>query len=229
MTKSTNKVNYRKIYEQHHGPIPVDEFGKSYDIHHIDGDRSNNDPSNLKAVSLQEHIDIHLAQGDWGAVQAIYLRMVSTPEQRSAVARELNRARVAAGTHPWLGPENNMRKVLNGTHQFLGGEIQRKVTADRLAAGTHNFQLMTKEERRNIQLKRIERGDHPFVGEANPVHKKLADGTHNFLGEDHPMKVRSARGDHHWLQKRECPHCGKIGSGSGMNTWHFDKCRSKPQ
>lgn len=229
MTKSTNKVNYRKIYEQHHGPIPVDEFGKSYDIHHIDGDRTNNNPSNLKAVSLQEHIEIHLAQGDWGAAQAIYMRMVSTPEQRSAVARELALARVADGTHPWVGPEYNLSKVQNGTHQFLGGEIQRRVTAERLAAGTHNFQLMTKEERRNKQLKRIEQGVHKFVGESNPVYKQLADGTHNFLGDRHPMKRKSAQGDHHWSKQRECPHCGKIGSGSGMNTWHFDKCRSKPK
>ena len=35
---------YRKIYEQHHGPIPIDESGRTYDIHHIDGNHFNNDP-----------------------------------------------------------------------------------------------------------------------------------------------------------------------------------------
>jgi hypothetical protein len=229
MTKSTTKVNYRNIYEQHHGAIPVDESGISYDIHHIDGDRTNNEPSNLKAVSLQEHMDIHMSQGDWGAAQSIYMRMNTTHEQRSAAATVFALARVADGTHPWVGPAYNRSKVENGTHQFLGGEIQRRVTAKRLAEGTHNFQLLSKEERRNIQLKRVEQGVHKFVGDTNPVYKQLADGTHNFLGDNHPMKRRSAMGAHHWSQPRECPHCGKIGKGSGMNTWHFDKCRSKPK
>jgi len=26
---------YRKIYEQHYGPIPVDSDGRTYEIHHI--------------------------------------------------------------------------------------------------------------------------------------------------------------------------------------------------
>lgn len=227
MTKSTTRVNYRKIYEEYYGPIPVDEFGMSYDIHHIDGDRTNNDPANLKAVSLQEHMDIHMAQGDWGAAQAIYLRMNTTHEQRSAAATAFALARVADGTHPWVGPEYNLSKVRNGTHQFLGGEIQRRTTAKRLAEGTHNFQLMTKEERREIQLNRVAQGIHKFVGDTNPVYKQLADGSHNFLGDKHPMKKRSAMGTHPWSQPRECPHCGKVGKGGVMNRYHFDKCKAK--
>jgi len=35
-------TKYRKIYEQHNGPIP-----KGMDIHHIDGNHANNDPNNL--------------------------------------------------------------------------------------------------------------------------------------------------------------------------------------
>ena len=58
----TNK--YRKIYESHNGPIPKEDNGRSYEIHHIDGNHFNNDPSNLKAVSIQEHYDIHYSQGD---------------------------------------------------------------------------------------------------------------------------------------------------------------------
>jgi len=29
------KTNYRKIYEDHNGPIPVDEDGRTYEIHHL--------------------------------------------------------------------------------------------------------------------------------------------------------------------------------------------------
>ena len=58
----TNK--YRKIYEHHHGLIPKEENGRTYEIHHIDGNHSNNNPSNLTAVTLQDHYDIHYSQQD---------------------------------------------------------------------------------------------------------------------------------------------------------------------
>lgn len=59
---------YRKIYEQTFGPIPVDSSGRTYEIHHIDGNHLNNDIENLKAMTIQEHYDIHNAQGDFGGL-----------------------------------------------------------------------------------------------------------------------------------------------------------------
>ena len=41
---------YRKIYEEHYGSIP-----KGYHIHHIDFNHNNNDPSNLEALTPEEH------------------------------------------------------------------------------------------------------------------------------------------------------------------------------
>jgi hypothetical protein len=57
-------MNYRKIWKDANGPIPVDEQGRSYDIHHIDGNRKNNLLENLMCVSIEEHYKIHLEQGD---------------------------------------------------------------------------------------------------------------------------------------------------------------------
>lgn len=68
-------INYRKIYEDHYGEIPKDELGRTYDIHHIDGDRSNNYISNLKAVSIEEHWQIHTIQGDYDAANLIAERL----------------------------------------------------------------------------------------------------------------------------------------------------------
>jgi hypothetical protein len=66
---------YRKIWEKHFGEIPIDENGRSYEIHHIDGNRKNNSIKNLKCVSIEEHLQIHLDQKDEAAIHAITIRM----------------------------------------------------------------------------------------------------------------------------------------------------------
>jgi len=45
---------HRVHYEQTVGPIP-----HGHDIHHRDGDKLNNDPSNLQPVTPQEHRALH--------------------------------------------------------------------------------------------------------------------------------------------------------------------------
>lgn len=69
---------HRKIFVKNYGPIP-----EGYDIHHIDGNHDNNDPINLKAVSLREHFDIHYSQGDYAAANRIAQRMGMSKEERS--------------------------------------------------------------------------------------------------------------------------------------------------
>ena len=71
-------VNYRKIWEASHGAIPYDSSGRKMEIHHIDGDRSNNELSNLQLVTIDEHYDIHHANGDWAACQSIINRIYSS-------------------------------------------------------------------------------------------------------------------------------------------------------
>lgn len=53
---------YRKIYTEHFGPIPKDELGRSYHIHHKDGNPFNNDPSNLEAIACRDHMIQHLQE-----------------------------------------------------------------------------------------------------------------------------------------------------------------------
>jgi hypothetical protein len=114
------KVNYRKIYEQHYGKIPKDEFGRSYQIHHIDGDRNNNDISNLKCVSIKEHYDIHHKQKDWGACYLLGRKMKMPINELSELVSRQQHDRVMNGTHNWLGQNNPVhKKVASGTHNFL--------------------------------------------------------------------------------------------------------------
>lgn len=54
------RVNYRKIWEQFNNK----QIPNGYHIHHLDGNKENNDPSNLVCLSPEEHWDIHHKQGD---------------------------------------------------------------------------------------------------------------------------------------------------------------------
>lgn len=81
-------ARHRTIYEENFGPIPKDETGRSYEIHHIDGDKNNNSIDNLKCVSIQEHYDIHYRQGDWGACLIMSSRMDISAEEKSKLAKQ---------------------------------------------------------------------------------------------------------------------------------------------
>jgi hypothetical protein len=77
------KNNYRKIYEQYHITIPRDKNGRKYDIHHIDGNHDNNSPTNLVALTIEEHYDVHYSQEDWYACFLIGTRMKKSTEELS--------------------------------------------------------------------------------------------------------------------------------------------------
>lgn len=130
---------YRRLYEQHFGPIPKDKEGRTYEIHHKDGNRKNNDPSNLVALSIQEHYDIHYKQGDWIEARSVAIRMQKSPKLISELASKAARKRIEEGTNLFLDSEfhrrNNKKRVDAGTHHFLGS---------------------------NVNLKKVEKGIHPW-------------------------------------------------------------------
>jgi hypothetical protein len=146
---------YRKLWESHYGPIPKDDSGRSLEIHHIDGNHSNNSIENLKLVTIQEHYDIHFVQKDYGACYAIARRMRLSPKQLSKIAKELSRKQIINRTHHLLGPEHNRKRIEAGTHNFLDSNFQRKVANEKVKNGTH-----------------------PFLGNAI-TKKQLLDGTHS--------------------------------------------------
>jgi hypothetical protein len=199
---------HRKIYEQHFGPIPKDPDGRSYEIHHIDGNHLNNDISNLKLVSIREHYDIHFNQGDYGACLIMSHRMNLTPAEISSLSKACQTRLVNTGKHHWLGPEHNRKLVETGKHPFLN-----------------------KEAARNRNLKRIANGTHNLVGESNPVHKLIDAGTHHFQ-TDNPSTKKIQDGSHHFLNNHPnkilvtCPHCGKSGGKVNMKRYHFTQCKS---
>lgn len=80
---------YRKIYERYHGSIPKDNKGRSFEIHHIDGNHDNNDITNLMAVSIEEHYKIHKEQGDLGACWLMSPRLELDAQEMSLLGREM--------------------------------------------------------------------------------------------------------------------------------------------
>ena len=147
MCKYCGTPKYRKIYENHHGPILKDIDGRSYEIHHIDGDRSNNDPNNLTSLTIQEHYDIHYKQGDWSACFLIARAMNISPEEKAELSRK------AA-----------IERMENGTHNFTDPEFRKKhkeMLEEKIKDGSFHF--LNSNWARNKELKKVEKGTHPFL------------------------------------------------------------------
>lgn len=158
--------NHRLIYEQHYGPIPIDEFGRTYEVHHIDGNHSNNDPKNLTAVTIQEHYNIHYSQGDFGACQAIAIRMEIPPEKVSTLAKLAMEHRVHSKTNHHRREDYKAKikeihdiRVQNGTHHTLTKEWSNLCSINNQA--------------------RISNGTHPFVGENAKKIKRITGKDHH--------------------------------------------------
>jgi hypothetical protein len=213
---------YRKIYETFYGPIPKDENGRTYDIHHIDGNRSNNNILNLIALSIQDHYDVHYHQGDWMACHRLSKRMNLSPKEISELGTKAQKKRVEEGTHNFLGPENNRQKIIKGIHPFVGPELNMK----KIANGTHIFldpDFIKENARRSSERNK----------------EKARNGTHHFLGGEiarRNMRKRVSEGTHHFVKNNPgliewtCDHCGKSGKGkSNLTRHHGDNCKFKSE
>lgn len=139
---------YRKIWEQFNGPIPKDHQGRSFEIHHIDGNRKNNDISNLKCVSIQEHYDIHYSQKDYGACYLIAKKMKMDMKDLSSIA---SKSALKAAK----------KRVEEGTHQFLKRLDGSSVSSDRVKNGT--CPLSKRIDGTSVASDRVKNKTHPFL------------------------------------------------------------------
>lgn len=199
---------YRKLWIKHYGPIPVDEFGVSYEIHHIDGNRDNNELTNLQCVSIAEHFKIHFEQGDYQAALLIsekikdieHLRQIGhTPKTLAAymVEHELglwspDAKEKAKQTKRERRSGACFNKAIQSSAGKIGGPRGAKVT---------------------IEIHR-KNGTGFFSSENQSKFSKIAWATNP------PVLLGIPKA------KVTCPHCGKVGGGQAlMNRWHFDNCK----
>ena len=205
---------HRRAYEHYYGPIPKDNMGRTYEVHHIDGNHNNNNPLNLVAVSIQEHYDIHYAQGDYGACARIFSRMCKTPREISNEASRLQQLLVKQGKHQFQSKEfiekyvkpTNERRIAEKTHNFLRRPDGSSMTADLHANGKGSSDPAVKEKLRQKTIQQIADKKHAFVGSANNLNR-IKSGTH-------PSQI-----------KKTCPHCSKICDTANYAKWHGDKCK----
>lgn len=219
-------MTYRTIYQKHYGDIPKDEEGRSYDIHHIDGDHTNNDISNLVAVTIREHYEIHKKQRDWGACTAIAMRTQISPEEKSQLASLAAKKLLDDGTHPFIGERNPVYKqILDGKNVFTTNNPVY------LQLNTGNHASQRPEVLNKISKALVEYNKDPKAREHKSVmaKKKVEEGTHNFLGGEiqrNMNKRRLEEGTHTTQKEWVCEKCGKIGKGSSNHTrWHGDNCK----
>lgn len=202
VTKKRNWREYRKIYESIHGEIPKDKDGRSFEIHHLDNDYTNNSPENLVALSIQDHYDIHWDQGDFGACRLIALRMGVSPEELSEICRR-------------VGKLNKGFKHSEETKQLWSRQRSGvKFSQERLAA----IDRAVVRERTLVQMAE---GKNKFTDsewQKDKTKKLIDSGRHNFTRDDSPTKKA-------WT----CDVCGVSGTGTGnFNRWHKDgKCIKK--
>jgi len=212
-------TNYRKIYESHFGSIPTEDNGRKYHIHHIDGNHFNNDPTNLKAVTIQEHYDIHYSQGDWVACHRLAAIMQHSPEEISELARK-----------------NANEQVKNGKHPWQGGEHQKRLAKRLIEDGSHHWTTEQHAESiRKREKEKVENGTHPFSGAENNK-RLLAQGKHPSQNPEHCAymskiqteynKARVKEGIHPFQKLNASPWVCELCGKEGKNLSNFDRHRN---
>jgi hypothetical protein len=189
-----------KVWKKTYGSIPKDPWGRSYEIHHIDGNSSNNCLENLICVSINEHYDIHKKQGDWGAAFLIARRMESLPDDISQVARNAT-----------------LKRIEEGTHNFLDPNFPKNPYANR----GYVVALDTRTNK-NVRIKKSEFEESDFYVGVNKGRKHTV--VHTNRGHNKGKKWKQSEKRQNIIM---CPHCSKSGDASGLKRWHFDNCKLK--
>jgi hypothetical protein len=202
-------MDYRKLWEQHNGPIPKDETGRSFEIHHIDGNRANNSIDNLMCLSIKDHYKLHIKQKDYFAAGLIANRLNLTESELEA----LNKSKKGRPS-PLKGRKRpNMSKALKGKPSPFKGLKRPEISEAKRG-----------KKQPNIGLSKM--------GDKNPAKRPevRAKISATLTGRKIPKDVlekRSLTVKGRPKKQVECPYCDKVGGTNLMKRWHFENCQYK--
>ena len=216
------RINYRRIWVSYHGKIPKDSEGRSFDIHHLDGDCSNNTINNLVAVSALEHYRIHRDKGEYGAAAMIARRMKVIPEDLSETVKLQMKELVESGKHNFSvkgfvsvrDKDGNNLRVSKDDPRYLSGEL----------VGVNTGYVVVNDSLGNCI--RVAKDDPRILSE------ELVPANKN---RKHKI-VHTNRGhnkDKSWTQKNKesqdktCKYCDFVGRGSHVSRYHNEKCKHR--
>ncbi len=240
-------MNYREIWEQHNGPIPRDENGRSYEIHHINGNHSDNRVENLQCVRIEEHFQIHFDQGDMRASAAIARRMFMDKATQTDLNRKagLEAFKKKTGIHAFSKEENREHARRGGlAHKGLiwwtNGELEAKSLDQpgpdwykgRTVSGTGPKRGSTigvfwnngSENKRAAECPGPEWQRGRFLTPAQRA--KRSEISSNRIVSDEQKKNVSQKLKGRKQTKIICPHCNKRGGPGAMIRFHFERCKS---
>lgn len=215
MAAKKSRSNYRRIWERYYGPIPNDQ---PYDIHHIDGDYTNNDISNLQLLTLKEHYDIHYAQGDYIACHAISIRLTlpqdahSQLHKLSGVQRKgIPRPDMQGDKNPMRDPKAvaNLKAATTGVRKSDSHVASMKVGAKRRSEVKISC-VFCRKVSNDVNFNKW----HGEMCISNP-NRITVDRVTNFTS-DNPSSILVS-----------CVFCKKEVSNPNFKRWHGDNCKRK--
>jgi hypothetical protein len=177
-------TNYRKIWENANGPIPKDELGRSYEIHHIDKNRKNNDISNLMCVSIEEHYKIHLNQKDYAAACMVAERL-DLQKQKLDTLYRLNSTTYKKGHTPWnkgktgVYTEEQLNRIRETTREKTKGVKKTKEHAEKVAAANRGKKRSEETRKKMSDAKKGKKTKTPLeetkrkIANSQPKSKKI--------------------------------------------------------
>lgn len=215
---------HRRIWEKANGPIPKDEDGRSYEIHHIDGNKNNNELINLICVSIKEHFEIHKKQEDWLAAKLIAARMEISKEERELLAKksgESQRGRKLTEQH---------KKKISGRVPWNKGKSMSLETKDKIRSKISGNKKGPCSEETRKKISEAKKGYKHSEETKNKLRGRTGTMKGKKFSEEHKNRIAEGNKGKNVGKKRvlvECPHCKKIGGGGAMIQYHFDNCKHK--
>jgi hypothetical protein len=202
-------MDYRKLWERYNGPIPRDDRGRSFEIHHIDGNRQNNSIDNLICLSIEEHYKLHIEQKDYFAAGLIANRLNLSEEE----FRKLNENKKGRPS-PLKGRKRpNISKAMRGRPSPYKGLKRPEISEAKKG-----------KKQPNISLSKL--------GDKNPAKRPevRAKISATLTGRKIPKEVlekRSLTVKGRPKKQIKCSHCSKVGGSNLMKRWHFENCKHK--